>query len=172
MRSASLSPAAPHRRSQIDECAAAADVRLPLHARNPLRSCNASFEPKLSDPEAADANVEAGEDRPRLLARNEPWKAVEDEEIGLEIVDDEAVRDPLQRAPFDIDTRGLGEQTPRVVDPDVAKAGLVPDGAVDPADADLQAGAGAQRGDAVRQEAVPRIGIQEQEESGRGGDQR
>jgi hypothetical protein len=75
--------AAHHLRLHIHQRPARPNVGLAQEARDPRLARDRLLEPELCDAEAADADVEAGQDRLRLVARPELGKAVKDDEIGL-----------------------------------------------------------------------------------------
>jgi hypothetical protein len=68
------------------------DVRLPGNAGDPPLPRHARLEPQLRDPEPPYSNIEAGEDRLRLLARDQLGQPVQDDKVRVEIVDYEPVR--------------------------------------------------------------------------------
>jgi hypothetical protein len=69
--------------------------------------------------------------------------------------------------PTGIDCRRLQEQPLGIVGAQVAKPGLAPDRAVDAADPDLEARSRAQCGDAVGEEAMAGVGVEEEEKGGK-----
>jgi hypothetical protein len=150
-----------HVRLEADEGPAGADVRLADEARHPRLAGHRAADPHLRDPQAADMDVEAGQDRARPLAGPKLRQAVERGQTGIEPVDDQAVGDPAERLPVDVDQRRFREQPLRVVEPDVAKPSVAPDRSLDPADMDPEARAGRGRRDPVGDEAVAGGGVEE-----------
>jgi hypothetical protein len=158
---AELVAAALDGRVEADEGSAGADLHFAGEAADAGLAGHRGVDPDLGDIEMADVDVEAGEDRPRLLRRHQLGQAVEEDEIGIEPVDRQAVGHPGERVPVRLDQRGLGEQPLGVVEPDVAKPRVVPDRAFDPADADLEARGRRHRGDAIGDEAVAGGGVEQ-----------
>ena len=109
-------------------------------------------------------DVVARQQRPRLARRDQLRQPVEDDEVGTQIVDDEAVPEEIERPPVHVDLGRFGEQPVGIVEPHVLQLGLAPDRAVDPADADAQARGGRHRRDPVDDQPVAGLGVEEGEQ--------
>ena len=87
----------------------------PRRARLPTRSRPVTAAPIRSwrDVEPAEMDVEVGQERLRLARRDQLGQPVEDDEVGFELVDDEAVEQEVERPPVDVDLGRFGEQARR-----------------------------------------------------------
>src|SRR5699024_7383642 len=112
---------------QMDDRAARTDVRVSDEPRDPLGSGDCFGNSKLIDPEMADSNIEAWEDRPLPCRRPKFGNAMKNDQIGMRIVDRQAVREPGRRMPFYLDQRRFYKQSVGIVQANVAKAGVAPD---------------------------------------------
>ena len=152
-------------RGQIDDRAAAANIGVARDGRGLGAARDAGRDRQLADRKLHQANVEAGQDRSLPLGRIEFGQFVQGGARDHQPVDVQPVGQPGEGPPFQFDPGRIEEAAIGVGQDQVMQHCLAIDAAVDPADADLQAGPGLDGRDARHEEAMPRPGIEPGERS-------
>ena len=98
-----------HRDVDSDEGAAAADLRLAIEAAGALAAGHRLADAQILDVKAADMHVIFGKDRRRLLRLDQLGQPVEDDEIRIGLVDQQAIEQEGDGAPIELDRRRFGE---------------------------------------------------------------